>query len=188
MTNDLERTLRLLEQATADGDVPAGELDPDAARLREAWLAFGETLEAAQPATYTSPLLPGEGPGVRAASAYARHRRQRLLATGLLAASLLIAVAVISMLHGPNRAVTPSPTPQRIASTNRSVVPSTHIPTKTASTNAGPQWDDSLDEQFAQVSWQMLCVRENQTYRTDAFGLAQYRMEQFRQSVEADSL
>ena len=27
-----------------------------------------------------------------------------------------------------------------------------------------PQWDDSLDEQFAQVGWQMLCVQQNQFF------------------------
>ena len=105
MKNDLETSLRSLEEATAAGDRPADRLDAETASLREAWLAFGEMLEAAQPPRlrYFSPLPLGEGPGVRAALRVRRRRWRRLLAAGLLAASLLIAVATIWMLSGANR-------------------------------------------------------------------------------------
>ena len=51
MSEDLEKLQRLLEQATAAEDVSADELDPEAASLREAWIGFGQLLEAAQPPT-----------------------------------------------------------------------------------------------------------------------------------------
>ena len=197
MKNDLDEMNRVLEEATAAGNVPADQLDPEIASLREAWLAFGEMLEAAQPPVLVSPLFAGErpapnsplfvggGPGVMATLGPLRWRR--LLATGLLAASLLIGIAMVWMFHSANRQVNPAPTTEQTASTHRKVAPSPKTRAKNALTAGEPQWDDSLDEQLALVDWQMLCVRENETLRTDAFGQAQYRMEQFRQTIEADS-
>ena len=114
-------------------------------------------------------------------------RWPRLLAAGLLAASLLIGVAMVWMQHVANQKKNGATAVEQIAVTHPKVAPSPNANTKKAPTADAPQWDDSLDEQFAQVGWQMLCVRENETFRTDAFGQAQYRMEQFRQTIEADS-
>jgi len=196
MTNDLKRTVRALEEATAAGDAPADRLDPQTASLREAWLAFGEMLEAAQPPVCISLLSPGEEPtsstllleeksSVRAL--HTRRRWQRLLATGLLAASLLIGVATVWVLRSADRQENPTAEPRQIASTNPKVDPSTQAHTKAVPADE-PQWDDSFDEQFAQVGWQMTCVRQNQFFRTDAFGIVQYRVEQFRQAIQTDSL
>jgi len=196
MKNDLERTVRLLEDATAAGDAPADQLDPETASLREAWLAFGEMLEAAQPTMglpensclRETPLHCNGGALRRSTPSHARPRRQRLLATGLLAASLLIGVATVWMLRSANRQDNPMPTTEPQASTHRHVAPSTQTHAKSESAADEPQWDDSLDEQFEQVSWQMTCVRQNQFFRTDAFGIVQYQVEQFRQAIQTDSL
>jgi hypothetical protein len=188
MKDDVETDLRLLEQATAAHNEPAERLDPETASLREAWLAFGEMLEARQPADSVSPLLPGEGPGVRAASLRRRRRWQRLLAAGVLAASLLVAMATIWMLSNTNDRDKPAITPTQMAGTKDPVAPSQKAQPKTVAAADTPQWDDSFDEKLEQVRWQMLCVQENQTFRTDAFGQAQYRLEQLSETIQADSL
>ncbi len=191
MKSDLETSLRSLEEATAAGDKPSDLLDPETASLREAWLAFGEMLEAAQPPRSASPLPLGEGPRARAAPSRRRRYRPRLLVAGLLAASLLIAVAAIWMRSAVDRQDNPVAPPKQIASTKHhkhQVAPSQTSRAKSVSTADEPQWDDSLDEQLEQVGWQMLCVQENQAFRTDVFGQAQYRLEQFRETIQADSL
>jgi hypothetical protein len=184
MKNNLGKMQRLLEEATAAGDAPADKLDPETAPLREAWLAFGEMIEAAQPPSVNYPLPLEEGPGVRTVHS---HSRRRLLAAGL-AASLLAGLVTVWMLYGPNRQENPAPTTETMAATDRPVASSVHENAKSEATADEPQWDDKLDEQFAQVGWQMTCVRQNQTFRTDAFGLVQYRVEQFSKAIQADSL
>jgi hypothetical protein len=188
MRDDLETARRVLEEATAGDDRPAEQLDAETASLREAWLAFGEMLEAAQPPAFISPLPLGVGPGVRAAPSRIRRYRWRLLAAGLLAASLLIAAATIWMLSSANRQNNPAGEPKQMAKTNQQGVPSPRVNAKGGSTADVLKWDDSLDEQFEQLGWQMLCIQENQAFRTDAFGQAQYRLEQLRETIQADSL
>jgi hypothetical protein len=194
MKDDLETSLRVLEDATAAGDRPEVQLDAETAPLREAWLAFGEMLEAAQPPNFSSPLptnlrsVPGEGPGVGAAPSRRRRCWQRLLAAGLLAASLLVAATTIWLLSGGNCRDNPTAAPGQMASTKQQAAPSQKARAKSVSVTDAPQWDDSLDEQFEQVNWQMLCVRGNEAFRTDAFGQAQYRLERLRETIQADSL
>ena len=211
MSEDHEKLQRMLEQATAAEGAREDDLDPQAASLREAWLSLGHLLEAAQPASYDvplpfaedgpkcsplraptegwsgegqekcSPLPSGEGQGVRA-------RRWFLPAAGLLAASLLIGVMTAWMLRDANRQEGSTPVPEQIASTSRQATSLAHEQPQTALAVNGPQWDDSFDEQLAQVGQQMAYAGNDQFSGTDAFGLVQYRMEQFRQEVQADSL
>jgi hypothetical protein len=188
MKDDLEQSLRALEEATAIGDRPTEQLDAETASLREAWLAFGEMLEAAQSPAYVSPILPEERPGLMAAPRHGRRRWQRLLAAGLLAASLLVAAATIWTVSGPERQEKRAGAPTQTVKTTNHGAPTPKRRAESTSTANVPQWDDSLDEQFEQLSWQMLCVQENQAFRTDAFGRAQYRLEQLRETVQADSL
>jgi hypothetical protein len=186
MKENQETALRSLDEATAAGDRGPEGLDEDTASLREAWLAFGEMLEAAQPASLVSPRLSE----VRSATKAARMRRrwQRLLTAGLLAASLLVATATIWMLSGGNHPGNSAGAPKQMAGTNPKVAPLQKGSTKSVAAADAPQWDDSLDEQFEQVGWRMLCVQENQAFRTDAFEHAQYRLEQLRETIQADSL
>jgi hypothetical protein len=186
MKDDVETDLRSLEEATAAGDDPAERLDPETASLREAWLTFGELLEAAQPRDFSAARLAE----VRADMRIARMRRrwQRLLAAGLLAASLLVAIATIWMLSNTNDRDKPTVTPTQMAGTKDPVAPSQKAQPKSVAAADTPQWDDAFDEKVEQVRWQMFCVQENQTFRTDAFGQAQYRLEQLSETIQADSL
>jgi len=212
MKDDIKEMQRLLEKATDAGNTPTDELDPETASLREAWLAFGQMLEAAPPPAFNSPLLPreepkyspysalpfgqqpahsprplGEGQAVRATKARA-YRHWRFTAVALVAASLLIAAATAWMLHNVNGQAGSTALPDKIASNNRQFAPSKQIPTKTTAAADEPKWDDSLDEQFTRVGWQMLCIQQNQSFRTDAFGIVEYQLEQLSKSIQADSL
>jgi hypothetical protein len=200
MTNKLETELRVLDQATAAGDAPADRFDEETASLREAWLAFGQMLETVQPPTApavrlpaerpttNTPLHPGKGPGMRDVLLSTRPHWRRLLATGLLAASLVIGIGILWMLYGANRQQNLAPGPEQPSMANRQTVPAPRVNNKQPATDAEPQWDDALDNQFEQVGWQMLCVQENQTLRTGEVEVLQYQMEKFRETIQADTL
>jgi hypothetical protein len=183
MNNDINNLQHLLEQATAAGEESADNLDPETAQLREAWLAFGQMLDAATPPAALSTDHWKTPPP-------AQLRYWRLPAVGLLAASLLIAVAAISMLRDTKPAVSTGPATVTTAANNpRAVSPKTHTQAKqTKSASDEPQWDDSFDDQVAQVSWDMTCARQNQLFRTDSFGIIEYQLEQASQAIQADSL
>jgi hypothetical protein len=201
MKND-EQTRFVLEKATDIGSLPPDVLEPEIASLREAWLAFGQMLEAASPPASTtslcfreetkyspySPLPWDERRGVRAKRPQTRQHWLHLLATALLAGSLLVAIATawtLSNVHQQADAPVPS---DKIASIDPIVSPPKPSLAKSPAKADIPQWNDSLDEPFAQVGWQMLCVRHNQFFRTDAFGIVEYQLQQFRQSIQKESL
>ncbi len=109
MSEELEKLQRLLERATAAEDAPQNEPDPEAASLREAWIAFGRLLEAAQPPAETSlgsrPVPPK------------RSYRRSWPSAGLLAASLLICAGAMWMLQATHRFENAVPLPTQTAST-----------------------------------------------------------------------
>lgn len=170
------------------------QLDPETATLREAWLALGEILEAAQPRQPVEIRHRRETPrhcngeAVQGAASRKQLRWSRLLAGAALAASLLVVATVIWAIGGGNRQTDPGQSPQQMAAKSHRNPPSQKTIAKSVPPADVPQWDDSFDEQFAQLSWQMLCVQESQVFRTDAFGQAQYRLEQLRETIQADSL
>jgi hypothetical protein len=205
MTADRKRLQRLLEQVTAAVDAPASDLDPHAQSLREAWLGFGHLLEAAKSAAYDVPLplgewlnlspLPlGEGQRVRVGqrvTALPRRRRARrwlLSAAALVAASLLIAVVATWTPWTTEQTPSPSPVAPQTAAIKAPGATLVQQQGQTVRTPAEPQWDDSLDEQIAQVGQQLTSAQESQLSGTDEFALVQDRIEQFRQEVQADSL
>ena len=163
MGNDIEKTQRLLEEATAAGDAPAEGLDSETAGLHEAWLAFGQMLEAAQPPT--APSIDRWKP----TSTPPRRRRWFSTAAAALAVSLLIGLATAWMLRDTNRQKGPAAMPEQAAATN------------------GLQWDDSLDEQFAQVSQQMAYARNDRLPSADSFGPVWRAMERARLEIQADT-
>jgi hypothetical protein len=204
MNDELKKMERMLEKATAPGDAPAGDLDPETASLRETWLAFGQMLDSADSMLETtaplsiSPLPPVDGQrtnsvllkeekqGVGAKPAWRRWAYP--LAAGLLAASLLVAAVMMWMHLATCLQDNPSGNePPQVAAVPRPTTPSVRVPAKGDGKDE-PKWDDALDEQIAQISWQMLCAQHNEPYRTDGFGLMQYRMEQMRQAMEEDPL
>jgi hypothetical protein len=203
MTNKLEQTLRMLEEATAAGDASPSQLDAETASLREAWLAFGQALEADEPPAggeirltqvvvqasrlpcTAETAAPQKGSRVTAERSGVRLHWP-LRATAALAATLLVGVAAAWMLYYANRN-DDLPPGQQHASNQQQTMPQRVHPKQTLAAD-GTQWDDALDEQFQQISWQMLCLRENQTLRTDAFGRAKYQMEQLRKAIQSDLL
>jgi hypothetical protein len=191
---DIQTMQRSLERATATGDAPADAdvltdvLDPETASLREAWLAFGQMLETGAPQTFNSPLPLGERPDVRAARPNTRSHRLLLPRAALLAASILVVVAAAWIVGNALRQGATVAVPEKAVAVNNRAVPSQRVHAKTPAAADEPQWDDSLDEQLAQVGWQMLCIRQNQLFRTDAFGIVEYRLDQLSQAIQADTL
>ena len=182
MSEDLENMQRSLERATAAKDAPQAGLDPQTASLREAWLTFGQLLEAAQPATEL-PLDRWQTTPPRA-----RKRRWLLPVAAVLAASLLVGVVATWMLRAANQPQSPGPAPEEMVATSNHVAsPTREQPTAAPAVN-GLQWDDSLDEQLAQAGRQVAYAQQDQFPGADAFGLMQYRIEQVRAEVQADKL
>jgi len=169
--NELEALRQSLELATAREDVPADDLDPKTASLRAAWLAFGQLLETALPpaATSTNRLKP---------LPMAQLRQRVLSAVALLAASLLIAVAFAWTLHATIASRRPGLSDSVKNARRGTPLPTRHDPT---------QWDDSLDDRFAQVGWQMLSIRQNRLFSTDAIGIVEYQVDQLTRAIQSDS-
>ncbi len=189
MSEDLDKLQRLLEQATAAEGASEDDLNPQTGSLREAWIEFGRLLEAAQPATYYSPLPLGERAGVRAVPRHVARRRRRLLsAAALLAASLFIGVLTAWTLRETEQSMNPSPAQQQTAATkagDATLVQQNHTAAPTAN---GPQWDDSLDEQIAQVGRQVIYAQQDLYAGADACGLVQYQMERIQRDLEGNEL
>ena len=182
MSEDLKKMQRSLERATAAKDAPQADLDPQTASLREAWLSFGQLLEAAQPATE----LPLEHWTITPPPA--QKRRWILPVAAVLAASLLIGVVTTWMLRTANQPQSPGPAPEQTVSTSNHIAsPTREQPTAVPAVN-GSQWDDSLDEQLAQAGQQVAYAQQDQFPGADAFGLMQYRIEQVCAEVQADNL
>jgi hypothetical protein len=181
MSEDLDNLQQMLEQATAAEGEPEGDLDGQAASLREAWLAFGQLLEAAQPPLETFPLpLTGEQQGGKATPPVRPHRWLVPIG-GLLAASLLVGIATTWTLRTTNRSENSHTVPVQTASAQA------HKRPQPAATSNGPEWNDSFDEQIAQLGQQLAYARDGQSGQPDAFGLVQYRIDQFRQEMQADT-
>ena len=133
-----------------------------------------------------------DGLGVRTENSFIRRYGPRLLAAGIIAATLLIGIVTVWMLNGDGRTtIQEDPVKAREPAVvkHRKTTPSTFTQAiaKSGSTANEPLWDDSLDEQFSQIDLQMQWTR-NQLSKTDAFGQVQYRMEQFRQAIQAETL
>jgi hypothetical protein len=193
MKDDIESMQEALEKVTAAGDSPGGDLDSEVASLRETWLAFGQMLEAVpSPAivsSFPTGLRSATGEGVGVGGAGVRANRRLLAAAVLLATSLLIAVATAWTLRNSQQEGDLVAVPGNAVAVNKGAgVPGQAHGRKSAAAD-GPQWDDSqLDEQFDQVGWQMLCIRQNQLFRTDAFGVVEYQLQQFGRAIQGDAL
>jgi hypothetical protein len=204
MKNDKRDMQRMLEKATDAGDVSQDELDAEAASLRDAWLAFGQMLETAQPdsdvsvhlpdAAPCAPLFPGEAPIYAPLLLGEKRTRQspapwhwHVRAASLLALILFIAIVTTWRMQYPQRQTDPDGTQPTMASTDHKAAPTKQPRGQTLAKADEPQWDDSLDEPLAQVSWQMACIQQNQTLRTDAFGIIEYKLGQLSKAIQSDS-
>lgn len=154
--------IRRLEQAT--GKMPAGDLDADAAALREGWRALAATLEkvngdfdeTAFAAKLRSVLLPEpaatQRPESRTNSTYAGWIVVGSLVGGTLAASLLLALALASSRLGVQRQVVQSSAGANSGTGQESIT----LPRET-NDNFGSisSWDDPLDSQISIAAAQM---------------------------------
>jgi hypothetical protein len=193
VSDEVEKLERMLQRATAAENVPPDDLDGETSRLREGWLAFGRLLEAAEPLAEVSfRCLP-----------LPRKRSQRRLwsAAGLLAVSLLFCAVAMWILQPPSGAKNASPAPVQIASTSakRPAPPSPPAPlpragegssgtAKPAASASGPQWDDSFDEQVAQLGRQVIDAQQSSSAWADTGAAVQSKIEQIQQEFKDNNL
>ncbi len=146
MSTNFKTLEQQLEWATVRDLAPDALPDQETASLREAWLAFGQLLAAAQPASDQPLECLAHPPG--------RARRRWLLATiAGLAASLLVAATIAWSVRrtGPARVIpTPSGdvgvthvTPSEV---NKALGEKLSSPTAPGSVLT---WDDALDKEIA---------------------------------------
>ena len=179
MNEDINELQRLLEQATAAEGASQKDMDPEARSMREAWLDFGRLLEAGKPSEEI-PL------GRWVAPRPSRARRRLLTSGALVAASLLIGVAMTWMLRDADRSERSfSPVVEKTAAINPSDMALVQQQRQTTSALDELLWDDSLDEQIAQVGWEMVYAQQDVN---DAAGLIQYGIEQMQKELEENSL
>jgi len=181
--NDAMKALeRQLELATAREGGREAELDPETARLRDAWTQFGRLLETA---------LPPQEPGFEARPARPASRSRRRLVTAVVAvaASLLVGVAATWMWWAAR------PVGQPVASSQQAVESIAEAPAQGPAAQpgglasaSGPQWDDSFDEQLAQLGQQMIRVEQDWASQAVASAVMQYQLEQVRQDVTGNNL
>ena len=174
MSEDKNKLQQMLEQATSAENLPDVDVDPEARSLREAWVDLGRRLEASQPASEIS-LDRWKTPRPS-------HRRRWLLSTAaLVAASLLIGVVTTWMSSEADRA-------EQTAAINPGDAALVQQGDQTAAATDEPQWDDSLDEQIAQVGWEMIYARQDVYGANDGGGLIQDGIEQMQKELEENNL
>ena len=189
MMDDLDNLQRVLEQATAAGDHRAdGEMDPQTAKLHEAWVTFGQLLDAASPATEQSLHWLTMPPSTRS-------YRRLAVRLGALAVALLIGIGAFSVLRTESRSIGPA-AQQKAAvaavakgspvAAKHSASAETTKPLTPATSNI--PWDDPLDSQLAEVGQDVVRVQESWSAATRSVDLVQYGAAQAQQEVEKSSL
>lgn len=182
MSDELENLQRSLEQATAPIGERQGNLDPQTAEWRETWLAFGQLLGteelSAGPslARLTMPTAPR------------RHRRLAAISGLLVAAVSLAAVAAWLMIAG-SRQLPVGPSPENVAvKTHQGATAPAATPERPAPANDIPQWNDTIDDQLAQVGRQVIRVQQRQLWQDNAVSTLQYGVEQLQQEIKDSQL
>ena len=180
--NDINKLQRRLEQATAPEGASQDNLEPETRSMREAWLDFGRLLEAGQPSEEIS-LDRWRMPRP------SRVRRRLLTSGALVAASLLIGVAMTWMLYDANPLDgIVSPAVEKTAAINPDRATLIHQEEQTSLQANGLEWDDSLDEQIAQVGWDMIYARQDVYGSYDGGGSIQYGIEQMQLELEESNV
>ncbi len=183
---DLER----LEWATSSTAPAADGADPQAAALREAWMAWGRLLETAE-----SPMEPSLG---RPAVPQSKPLRWLPLGAGVAAAILAIVAGTAWFALKSDRATNVPALPKTIASvaqapTNAASAtsgtarpaPAAQPKALAASGAAEPQWNDAMDDDIVQVSRQLVAVQQGWHASADAFGAVRSQLERMHSEVEA---
>jgi len=191
-TNDLERRL---QQATAP-ECPSPELmdteliDAETASLREGWLALGQLIEAAQPMSDAS-ALEGLLPSPQAAPCKASPRWKASLAAAL-AASLVIGATLAWNFMSKRTEIPSLPTRDIAVEDTEREAPQPLPIVEENAVAENPidelQWDDSLDDQLALVSREIMRIEGDWDCLDDAFSPAWEGIDQIEQDIEEDTL
>ena len=201
---DLQWLKQMLEEVTAAETSVAGHAgsaghstseSPDAERasLREAWLAFGQLIRAADASL---PVMPN----MVTAIAPQKPRRRRLLGLMVAAAAALLVSVTFGWWFGRDRkqdnrepslaqTATPKQTnPQPETKTAIAGVPKATNKQPKTGTNKTSNWDDPLEMQIASVSQQISNVEQTWQHRVDDVDLVQYRIDAVVDSLQNDKL
>jgi hypothetical protein len=188
MNDDLRQLARQLEQATAGPDAPKAALDPQTASLREAWLAFGQLLEAA---TSTPGALPEAMPWTPPRG----HRRWLLPAALAMAASLLVALTVAWGVSGHGPLAGPGGAPKEVASNGGKHIGPTPAPepiSPTVSPAAAPAvelaWDDTLDSEIVSAGRAVVSVGHDWLGRAAGSTAVPYGLSQLNEDLRESPL
>jgi hypothetical protein len=218
MNEDLSRLKQMLEEVTAAeapaaGSAPVEQGDAESASLREAWLAFGQLIRAADASLPAMPEVLPVGVPALAGKPHGFRLKAGLQLIAATAAALLIAISCgwwigrdgkqdnrkPSLAHS----TTPGPATSRaeIKTATPAVLPKQDLPKAAAAqaeeaTNKQPKagaaktstWDDPLETQIAAVSQQIRNVQQNWRYRVDDVDLVQYRIDKIADSLQNDKL
>jgi len=182
MNDELRKLERQLEQATAGRDSPKAALDSQAASLREAWLAFGQLLEAATSTPSASPgAMPWAPPRV--------HRRWLLPAALALAASLLVALTVAWGVRGHGPPAGPGGAAKELASSGGKEATPAPEPTGPALLpDVELAWDDTLDSEIASAGRAVVSVRHDWLGRADGSSAVRYGLRQLDEDLRDSPL
>ncbi len=191
-THDLERRL---QQATAAECPPPASMDTEltdaeTASLREGWLALGQLLETAQPmsdASALEELLPSPQAAPSKASS---HWKASLAAA--LAASLVIGATLAWNFMSRRTEIPSQPTHDvAVEDTDREApqpIPTVEKEAIAENPTDELQWDDSLDDQLALVSQEIMRIEGDWDYLDDAFSPVWEEIDRIEQDIEEDTL
>jgi hypothetical protein len=176
MNADSLQEQQILEQATAAVDASEAELASEAQSLREGWLVFGQLLESV-----ASPAPPRPE---RPTTAH-RTGRRVVLAVVASAACVLICLGIARRWNDATSAGDASP----VAVAENAAQPAVVAQQPSTATAANETaWDDSLDEQIAQVGQNMIALHPTWSDRSSAFDAVQYELQQVEQEIDGEKL
>jgi hypothetical protein len=201
---EMARLQRMLEEVTASDRARPAPNDPEVAGLREAWLAFGRLLEAADQAqseNWNPESIQQKEPLRKQAARHNRH----LTVTTTAAAALIIALGLGWWLrhdgrpkgHGlpdvvsaPHKDVQPQPLKNNVpvpAVVNNEASKTQQATTSNSAASA-TAWDDTIDTQIASVSQEIESVRQTWQHRVDDADMVQYRIDEVSEGMLNNAL
>lgn len=157
MSDEL-RLQKMLDEATAPGSDFSADLDAETSSLREAWLALGRTLAAAEAAAGP----PREFPQLATA---ATRRSWSKIAILALAASLLILAGAIT-LRGFNK--------------NVAVKPPAEADTKLLE---GWEWDEAIDTEINNARQGVVWFGQDRHAASNSFPLAEEEIQEIQADI-----
>jgi hypothetical protein len=206
---EMERLQRMLEDVTtADRSHPLPKGEGEDAGLRDAWLAFGRLLDAADEAQ-SGNWNPASIQPVEPRKKEAEKRNRHFGPIVAAAAALIIALGVTLWLNRdirPNGGGGPAVVgdkpkdiqPRQVVQQPNVPAPNEQAPLVANNDATKPKqdssaaksstWDDPIETQIASVSQQIDSVRQTWQHRTDDVDLVQYRIDDVSAGLSKDEL